>query len=190
MNTIIRAKQYLDWGFVPIPIRPLSSYDSDYPLERRKAPYGVGWDKTTKENAMSKITSAIKRTNEALNVGVLCGKASGIVVLDIDVKKDGLEDWLSITKDMPKIDTFTVRTGGGGLHLYFKYYPLSTTRGIKYKGKKLSIDVRSDAGQVLGPGSIHPSTQKIYEIIGGFEKDKPVLSDFPQWLLTVFDFGV
>jgi hypothetical protein len=192
-QTTQKAKKYLSWGFIPIPIRPITSYASDIPLASRKAPYGVGWNKTTKKDALARIDMALyKNMYKPMNVGILCGKESGVVVLDIDAKGGGMEAWKEITKDRPKIETFTVQTGGGGLHLYFKYIPLRTVRGVRYHGKTLPFDVRSDSGQVLGPGSIHPETHKVYEIIDGYDDkdDKPILSDVPTWLLQTLDFSV
>ena len=53
-------------------------------------------------------------------------------------------------------DTFTVRTGRGGLHLYFTVPPglvLRNTTGDKGKGLGWHIDTRAAGGYVVAPGS-------------------------------------
>lgn len=188
-NTLYLAERYLDFGFVPIPLRPVSAYPTSIPLSRRKGPAGKDWCSATLDDALQRVKSARAAFgNGPMNVGILCGKPSGIVVVDVDVKGEGLATWEALEKKYGPTKTFRVRTGGGGLHLYFKYCPLRTTVGLLYDGKKVGIDVRSDRSQVVGPGSIHPSTGVRYEIIGGYEDKKPVLEDVPPWFCKVFQY--
>src|SRR5689334_24729014 len=52
------------------------------------------------------------------NVGVVTGRISGIIVLDID-RKHGVDGAVSAAElDLPK--TLTIRTPSGGFHLFFK----------------------------------------------------------------------
>lgn len=83
------------------------------------------------------------------NVGVVTGKISGITV--IDVEKGG---------DISRFpETFTIKTGGGGWHLYYKYFPFQNkTRVFPL------TDVRGDGGYVVAPPSVHQSGEK-YEIL-------------------------
>ena len=83
------------------------------------------------------------------NVGVICGKPSNVVVLDVDCPEaqeavDGL--------DLPP--TPCVRTARGR-HYYFR----SPTQGLRNAAKiaGLKLDFRGDGGYVIGAGSIHPS---------------------------------
>lgn len=94
-----------------------------------------------------------------MNIGVVTGKISGITV--VDVEKGG-----DISK-FPK--TFTVKTGGGGWHLYYKYYPFQNKTRIFPL-----TDVRGDGGYVVAPPSIHQSGS-LYEII-----DKSPMQPFPH----------
>ena len=64
-------------------------------------------------------------------------------------------------RGLPK--SFTVRTGGGGLHLYLKKpadvliaHTLKDYPGLEFKTK---------GRQVVGPGSIHPETGKTYDVL-------------------------
>jgi hypothetical protein len=88
------------------------------------------------------------------NWGIATGARSGLVVVDLDIKpgKDGRAS-LKALGTVPR--TRVIRTGSGGLHLYFQhpggYVPNS--------GGKLGlgIDVRGDGGYVVAPGSSHIS---------------------------------
>jgi hypothetical protein len=73
-------------------------------------------------------------------------------------------------------DTFTVRTGGGGLHLYYKsdldQKIIMFDRELKDEGKPLHLgEVQSRGAQVVCPSSIHPNG-KAYTI----ERDLPIAS--------------
>ena len=140
-------------------------------------------------SAAARIIRALKhyKCQTELNLGVLCGSPSGVVVLDIDVKHDGLSQWNRQAELHDPFDTFTVRTGGGGLHMYFRYAGAATTleTGTNYRYR--GWDIRSNMGQVLGPYSIHPTTGAVYQPISGFAEVASVVTphfcDMPAWLL-------
>lgn len=78
------------------------------------------------------------------NIGIITGKVSGITVIDIDTYRGG---------DMSKFPrTFTVKTGNGGFHLYFKYHPGITISANAYADMP-GVDLRGDGGFVVGPYS-------------------------------------
>ena len=55
------------------------------------------------------------------NVGMATGKASDIVVIDIDPRNGGNETFAALKRKLgPLPKTVIVKTGGGGRHLYFK----------------------------------------------------------------------
>lgn len=93
------------------------------------------------------------------NVAVATGAASGLVVVDLDVKpgKDGRAALRAIAEKVrqPVPRTLVAHTGGGGLHLYFKHpggHIESTCDKIA-----AGVDVRADGGYVLAPPSNHES---------------------------------
>ncbi|NOT02117.1 MAG: bifunctional DNA primase/polymerase [Phycisphaerales bacterium] len=88
------------------------------------------------------------------NIGIACG-ASKLAVADIDPRNGGsLESLTRLFGPMP--DTVQVRTGGGGLHLYFR------TDGRPVRGRKLGpgLDLKADGGYVIAPPSIHESSAR------------------------------
>ena len=113
------------------------------------------------------------------NLGIACGPASGLLVLDIDdhrLFEDACEknDWI-----IP--ETKTIRTGSGGHHYYFEYP--ETDEGVTYGNKsckKEGFDIRGDGGVVVAAGSIHPDTGEFYTV----ELDCPVVPA-PDWLLSL-----
>ena len=94
------------------------------------------------------------------NIGIRTGQISGVVVLDIDAKSEGLESWAELQDIHARVDTLTCHTGGGGMHLYFKAPPdeLKSTAGQIARG----VDTRAEGGYVVAPPSMHISGQRYW----------------------------
>ena len=162
---------------------------SAMPLDGKK-PTMKKWE----QESTSVLFSKIKKGD---NFGIRTGAASGCIVVDIDVKDRGLETWEKVSEKQEPIETYRVRTGSGGLHLYFAY---EGTKGIKngakvvkVAGEKIGIDVKNDAGQVVAALSIHPDTKKMYEaqvpIIEWSKRrtkeKKELFAKLPDWLRSL-----
>lgn len=118
------------------------------------------------------------------NIGVLCGALlpdnHRLHVIDVD-NKGKYPGWPTLDRlkaeGLP-MDTLTVRTPSGGIHLYYKlpmHWPdLSNTAGKLGPG----VDTRGRNGYVLGPGSI--AGDKTYVV----EKDLPIAT-LPEWMLPL-----
>lgn len=91
-------------------------------------------------------------------VGIVTGKISGIVV--VDVENGGDPSFLP--------PTTIARTGGGGWHYYYNYVPFNNKARIREL-----VDVRGDGGYVVAPGS--KSNKGSYAWLEQVE----VLPDFP-----------
>ena len=92
------------------------------------------------------------------NIGLACGAASGIVVVDIDQRHGGyvsLEEWES-QRGEPLPETLIALSGGGGRHLFFKY-PGDAMPVPNRNGWLSGVDVRSDGGYVILPPGTHIS---------------------------------
>lgn len=101
------------------------------------------------------------------NAGIACGVASGVIVIDIDDHKE-FASWCKQEKvAIDSIETFTVKSGGKSLHLYFKYPDrhdvVYGNKSVKAVDKHTIFDIKGMGGQVVAPGSIHPNG-KIYTI--------------------------
>lgn len=78
------------------------------------------------------------------------------------------------------LNTFTVKTGGGGYHYYFKYTKCEQLKN--HIGLLKCIDIRTQSGgQVVGPYSIHPITKQFYMPIDPMKE----VSEIPDWLLNI-----
>lgn len=92
----------------------------------------------------------------SLNIGVVTGSRSGLVVLDVDVDRGGeasLEQLQQQAGSLPA--TLTSRTGGGGLHLFFQHPGGRVRSGTNVLGP--GLDLRADGGFVVAPPSRHRS---------------------------------
>lgn len=96
----------------------------------------------------ARATGYLIRTGQELPSG------GSLAVVDVDPRHGGdtsLGEWEEAHSPLPA--TFTVRTGGGGLHLYFSTAePLSCRTGFLP-----GVDLKAEGGYVVGPGSAHPA---------------------------------
>lgn len=118
------------------------------------------------------------RTWPDANVGVLTGKPSGFIALDVDPDSGGEESLAALEAQYgPLPRTETSRTGSGGKHFLFAY---PGTR-VKNSAKKIApgLDIRGDGGQIVAPPSTHRSGKAYQWIV---EAD---LADPPTWLLEL-----
>ena len=167
------AQLALDMGFVPIPIIG-------------KKPILPRWQQTTRQTAMRKVQQAVE-TGAANNIGILTGAPSNVVVVDVDVAKGGLDFWNQLVAEHGLPETFTVKTGGGGLHVYFVMDERTATlRNATAAIKGRGIDLKSNGGQVVFPGSLHESGN-YYEIINGVdeENNEIIIASMPSWLFEL-----
>jgi Bifunctional DNA primase/polymerase, N-terminal len=94
--------------------------------------------------------------DEPRNLGVVCGRVSGIVVVDCDD-----EDALQVAADcLPATPVRTITSKGA--HLFFRYPDdaapsevFGNKTGVYLGGLKYRIDIRADAGYVVAPPSVH-----------------------------------
>lgn len=129
-----------------------------FPLvEREKLPAVSGGFKVA--------TTDLEQIREAwehrpnLNIGVATGTVSGgLVVIDLDVDETKDEDGVATLRawerehgELP--ETATVKTGRGGMHLYYRCdQPVGCSVNAE-----MGVDVRGDGGYVVAPPSVHPN---------------------------------
>jgi putative DNA primase/helicase len=117
------------------------------------------------------------------NYGVVVGQ--GIFVLDVDgvSGKESLRNLIKKHAALPK--TVTVQTARGE-HRYFR----SDGRKIKNSTGHLGtgLDVKSDGGYVVGPGSVHPSGWR-YAFKDERAIDEIEIAEAPGWLLDLISSG-
>jgi hypothetical protein len=116
------------------------------------------------------------------NIGIATGTTSGLIVLDIDSRHDGLVSLSELELRHGRLQkSHRVRTGGGGQHLYFK----APTVPIKSKsGVATGIDVRGNGGYIVAPPSRHKTGNR-YEWLGAERPDLSSLPEIPRWLIQL-----
>ena len=97
------------------------------------------------------------------NIGVRTGKITGVVVVDIDAAKGdatrgGLEAWEEFQDINGRVETLTVHTGGGGLHLWFQ----APVDELKSSASEIApgIDTQAEGGYAVAPPSLHISGKR------------------------------
>ena len=107
------------------------------------------WDATTDTRVIERWWKGWP----SANLGVPTGKKSGVVVLDVDVDDGGLESLAKLERaGAPTPKTARVRTGGGGIHVFFR-----NPRGTEIRNSAgllgPGLDVRGEGGYVVVPPS-------------------------------------
>lgn len=84
-----------------------------------------------------------------LNIGIVTGHVSKLVVIDIDIDKGG--------KPLEMIDRFPtdmICKTGKGYHLYYTHPGWVVENHVELL---TGVDVRADGGYVVAPPSVHPN---------------------------------
>lgn len=153
------AEAYVALGWSPIPLRA------------DKRPW-VPWEAYQRRRAAPEEIEAWRRRFRPLNVGIVTGAISGLVVLDSDGERG---DASLAGKHLPP--TPTVRTGKG-IHRYYRHpgHPVPNAVGLLP-----GVDLRGDGGYVVAPPSMHPSGRR-YEWVQGLSPWDLPPAPMPEWL--------
>lgn len=143
-----------------------------------KHPVARAWTEASVTD--EQMVHAIWTARPYANVGILTGVKAGIWVLDIDPKNGGDVSLAELQAEHgPLPPTYTVRTGGGGVHYYFLMPSNFVVRNRQRNGSiAKGIDVRGEGGQVVAPNS--------NTFFGSYELllDLPLVQA-PAWLLAM-----
>ena len=164
-------------GSVPTLLKAALSYAKRgipvFPCEpggKRPLTYNGFWDATTDAR---RIEAWWSRWPSA-NVGVPTGQKSGLLVLDIDQRGGGPGSLAVLERENGSLPrTARSRTGGGGVHVFFRY-PMGEEVRNSAGWLGPGLDVRGEGGYVVVPPS---RTQSVYEWI-----DRSPLAE-AAWLL-------
>jgi len=118
------------------------------------------------------------RAKPKSNVGILTGKLSGLIVLDVDPRHGGEASLAQLELQYGKLPkTLKVRTGSDGWHYYFRHPGKPTPNRIGFCD---GLDIRGDGGYIVAPSSIHGS-QRPY----CWEEAQAEVADMPSWLESI-----
>lgn len=145
------AQKLIEAGLTPVPLvgkKPV--------IDNWQILHDVTMDKVEKWHADGQLQ----------NIGVLCGEASGnLVIIDFD----GLPGYEAFIAAFPQaVNTLTVKTGSGdGMHVYYRVKQLPAPARILHipwdgYAEGINIEFRSTGLQCVAPPSVHPDTHKPY----------------------------
>ena len=163
MTVSEQAAEYVDSGWSVLPVRP-----------DEKRPFMTNWLQYTKIRAPKPMVEAWFNNLTGAGVGVVTGKISNMVVLDVE--KDCPVPIEELLKRYPT--QMIARSGGGGYHLFYQY-PINQPRVSNRVRIFEGADLRADGGFIVLPPTMHPSGNR-YEWI----KRGP-LGAFPVALLDL-----
>lgn len=156
---------------------------------KMKYPPPKGWNKSGPQEWTMEVSFAYWsriQANFNTNIALACGRVSGLIVLDIDVKDRGMEIWNDYMQAYEEPDTFSVDTPNGGLHFYFKYDERTSHLKTSWKvlkdenGDKVGWDIRSDNGYIITA----PSTDEKGRMYR-FRSERVRVGEIPEWLLRL-----
>ena len=154
----------MEKALLPVQLQD-SSFRFAFISAKTKFPTARGW-----QNSADTFEKAYEYLNSGDNCGILTG-IGDLLVVDIDDKT-----FFPVAKMLP--ETFTVRTGGGGVHLYYRC-PGFPKKYVLKRGDAHVGEIQWKGQQVVCPGSVHPNRKK-YRV----EKDIPILDIEPN---VIFD---
>ena len=146
VDTLNIAKEAISFGFRPMPVNG-------------KIPLIKDWNEKSKNDLYAQCEALI---HAGKNVGIVCGQASKVIVLDVDTQHNGMNNYQQLLNEYnegQELDTCMSITGSGGRHIFFEYEAdlaiKNGTNVIKKFGANNGFDIRSDGGFIVYPGSVY-----------------------------------
>lgn len=120
----------------------------------------------------------------AANIGIATGRASGLVVLDVDPRNGGEDSLEGLRLQHGALPpTVQSRTGGGGDHYLFAYPDIPVGSRIQSGKFAPGLDLKADGGYIVAPPSVHASGRAYAWEASSVPGEIP-LAPAPAWLLA------
>lgn len=136
------------------------------PVGQDKKPR-IDWKKYQTERASQEQIKEWWAKYPDANVGVVTGKISGLVVVDVEAGGD--------IKNLPP--TVISKTGGGGWHCFYQYPNVPVKNGVRVREL---TDIRGDGGYIVMSPSLHKSGKHYEWIVSPDDAD---FAEVPEWIL-------
>lgn len=170
------AKEYTDLGWI---VHPLSSSDSNEKTAGKR-PIEKAWQ----DREISRTEAELLKfwgpgAKEPFNIGLQCGKRSGVLVVDVDDWNPAI--WEYLTEGLNVEGWLISRRIEDRAHLFFKYIPKLSSQ----KHHDLGIEILSDGSNAVLPPSRH-KTGSYYQ----FNREplsSETLPDMPEELIKRLD---
>ncbi len=146
-----------------------------------KRPALTTWTEYQETAASPEAIQAWSSAGLLKNIGIVCGKVSGnLVVLDLD----GAAGYPAFAATFPALAaTYTIASGGGvGKHVYF--YADSLPPSVKAMGTPIgNLELCGEGRQVVAPPSVHPTTGQPYRVERALDILRvPDLAELAAWI--------
>lgn len=130
------------------------------------------------------VLKYFQKARPGVGIGITAGKISGLVVLDIDIYKPGVQESYDALKKLPGYthNTVIAVTGRKGLQYYFKYPERGGVTNSQGLMGLVGIDVRGEGGYVVAPPSPHESGEE-YRWLEGHSPDDIELAPCPEFII-------
>ncbi len=171
--------KYKALGFVVIPLRKTSKQ-----LEG-KAPFCKDWINKTREYDFD--------TKQCANIGILCGKESGICCIDVDLKDNGMFYFEKMVAKYYLPHCPVQETPNGGRHYIFKFNEnrmkdmQAVIKALRVNGNKIGIDMWIQRCQFVAEPSINYVVNKAYKWIVPLTT-KDAIPELPDWIYDAYTY--
>ncbi len=160
-------------------IFPVNLFWDDDEEKVKKKPAVTSWKPYQEEKPSVDQVKSWWEENPNHGIGIVTGKINDLLVLDVDTEEG--EEFV-YEQGIGAEPSPTVRTGGGGLHIYFSYPGSEITTGARISRDGLGLDYRGQGGFVVAPPSPYPSPEP-GKYKWEYELKEHTANDPPDWLL-------
>lgn len=104
------------------------------------------------------------------NIGMLTGKDSNCVVIDVDnkIERAGDKSLDTLTLYLGELPQTLKQNSGNGYHLMYRYPNEAVIKCTTKLGGLSGLDIRSDGGYIVAEPSVHKNGKQ-YSFVGGFD---------------------
>lgn len=186
MNTLLQAAlDYAAKGFLVFPLHTIKNnlctcpHQGDCRSPGKHPRLGRGLNAgTTNAESLKKWWSIWPDAN----IGIVTGRESGILILDIDTG-DGFNTPQEVIDyhNLETPDTLINQTGGGGLHYIYKYPEAGEFRSRIEVFK--NVDSRANGAYFVAPPSLHKSGERYYFDSESELINRDDIKEAPKWFL-------
>ncbi len=170
---------YNNLGLAVIPLMPTSEHPEG------KVPYCQEWHLKTANFDFD--------TTKCGNIGIVCGKNSGIVCIDVDVKDNGMKYFNRMIAKYYLPPCPTQITPNGGRHYIFKFNEKrmknmkSLIRALSVNGNAVGVEIWIQNCQFVVEPSINHVNKKSYKWITPIT-DRDSIPELPEWIYAAYNY--
>ncbi len=174
-ETLKKATEYIRRGWALIPFSPTNKNPLFDLLPPSEDGQGVSWKPLAKNKATVEVVQRWLEAWPNMNLGIICGQARGIVIIDTDKPLRWPMEYL----------TPTVKTRRG-YHYYLKTDRPYKSVVIKSKTGEAYGELRAEGNVTIIPPSTHVETGQPYEWVDGLGIDDVPMQPITKNLIKAF----